>query len=111
MPNPDTFAESAKTIQAVADRIRQSVAMNEDGEPDDQYAKRHLDEAEELSKAARLLAAAGEEVRAWRAWKKCVVRYMTAEVPSPHEKIERMQKARAALNALAPELKENDHEG
>lgn len=91
---PDTFAEVVRDIEAVASQF------THEGAP--------TAVSEMLHKAARLLAAAGEEVRAWRAWKKCVVRYMTAEVPSPHEKIERMQKARAALNALAPELKEND---
>lgn len=98
MSKPDTFAE-------VVGKLRAHVTAH--------YSTKDTSTAflTDVLEAARLLAAAGEEVRAWRAWKKCVVRYMTAEVPSPHEKIERMQKARAALNALAPELKENDHEG
>lgn len=98
MSKPDTFAE-------VVGKLRAHVTAH--------YSTKDTSTAflTDVLEAARLLAAAGEEVRAWREWKKCVVRYMTAEVPSPHEKIERMQKARAALNALAPELKENDHEG
>lgn len=94
MSKPDTFAEVVRGLVAMA-----TSHAKPSGQP--------TPDSDFLDKAARLLAAAGEEVRAWRAWKKCVVRYMTAEVPSPHEKIERMQKARAALNALAPELKEN----
>lgn len=105
MSKPDTFAEVVRWLEGRASFEWTAADSPWCSSVETELHKAH---ARAYSKAARLLAAAGEEVRAWRAWKKCVVRYMTAEVPSPHEKIERMQKARAALNALAPELKEND---
>ena len=95
MPSkPDTFAE-------VVDYLNRLAEWNHSESPQHRM----------LLKAARLLAAAGEEAKSWRHWKKCVARYMSHEVMNPGERIERLEKSIAALNALAPELKENDHAG
>lgn len=91
MPNPDTFAEVVRWLEKDAARC----------EPDGECRPM-------LLKAARLLAAAGEEVRAGR----------TRLNPNGHPYInadamqrEAYRKARAATDALAHELKETDHEG
>lgn len=95
MPSkPDTFAEVVEWLSTqAADYIN----------PQDPDRKR-------LEKAARLLAAAGEEVRAARAEK------LLGE--HPHDDgsewdwaVRNLELARKNLDLLAPELKENDHAG
>ncbi len=56
-----------------------------------------------LDAANRRLALAVAEVRAWRAWKKRVVRYMTAEHPDPTPQIEALKAASVATDS-DPEL-------
>jgi len=89
MPSkPDTFAE-------VVRRLTREAEMAGSG------SHRH----EMLLKAARLLAAAGE-------YAKANIKYadMTDYDPATSDRLYRdVTSARAALNALAPELKENDH--
>ncbi len=99
MPS-DTFGEAIKTVQAVADRIRKSVAMNFNGEPDGPYAKRHLEEADRIALAARLLEAAGRECRAGRP----LLTERGLPCASPRGTMAEYSAARAALDALAPEL-------
>lgn len=93
MSKPDTFAEVVRGLVAMA-----TSHAKPSGQP--------TSDSDFLDKAARLLAAAGEEVRAWRAEK------LLGE--HPHDDgsewdwaVRNLELARAALNALAPELKEN----
>lgn len=94
MSKPDTFAEVVRMLEAEA------AVWPE-------HARPH----QEFLKAARLLAAAGEEVRAGRQHDAAVEEYEysgKAETgPAYRQSMERMTKARETLNALAPELKEN----
>jgi hypothetical protein len=102
MPS-DTFGDAIKTVQAVADRIRESIALDASGEPDGPYAKRHMEEADRIAQAARLLEAAGRECRAGRS---LLNDKGQAYINGDGMLREMYRSDRAALDALAPELKE-----
>lgn len=51
------------------------------------------------TEAAATIETLRAEVRAWRSWRKLVVRYMTAEVPDPSAKIESLKAAVSATDA------------
>lgn len=47
----------------------------------------------------KIIAVLRAEVKAWRAWRKLVVRYMTCEQPDPTVKIEALKEAMTATDA------------
>ncbi len=53
----------------------------------------------DAEKAAATIETLRAEVKAWRAWRKLVVRYMTAEIPDPTTKIEALKSAMTATDA------------
>jgi len=93
MPSkPDTFAASVRELDRLSEAYHSESFQHN-----------------MLYKAARLLAAAGEEVRRART-------FIDWTADSDHERgrengFDEWETARATLNALAPELQENDHEG
>lgn len=94
---PDTFAE-------VVGKLRAHVTAH--------YSTKDTSTAflTDVLEAARLLAAAGEEVRAGRARMRDLQVKTHGDVPGYPCKHPTcvLARARAALDALAPELKEND---
>ncbi len=84
----DTFAEVVRWLERKADGAKACGLQ-------DNHIK--------YLKAARLLAAAGEEVRAWR---DNVGNYEGDKLEYGTNELARLQKAVNTLNALAPELKE-----
>ena len=63
---------------------------------DNAYAMGKRDGREETDKIIALLRA---EVKAWRDWRKLVVRYMTCEQPDPTVKIDALKAAKSATDA------------
>lgn len=59
------------------------------------------------TEAAATIETLRAEVKAWRAWRKLVVRYMTAEIPDPTTKIEALKSAIAATDATGALGKES----
>jgi hypothetical protein len=51
------------------------------------------------TEAAATIETLRAEVKAWRAWRKLVVRYMTAEAPDPSPKIEALKVTMTATDA------------
>lgn len=47
----------------------------------------------------KIIAVLRAEVKAWRGWRKLVVRYMTCEQPDPTVKIEALKEAMTATDA------------
>jgi len=57
----------------------------------------------EIERLRKLYDAAWAECEAWRAWRKLVVRYMTAESPDPIVKIDLLKQAMAAHDTARKE--------
>ena len=99
MPKPDTFAEVVRDIEAVASQF------THEGAP--------TAVSEMMTKAARLLAAAGEVCKAAQ-WSKHIRGVGDDCCPlcdNPQDVGHAAGCLYTALNALAPELKETDHAG
>ncbi len=61
------------------------------------------------TEAAATIETLRAEVKAWRAWRKLVVRYMTSEIPDPTTKIEALKSAMNATDATGALGKEGQH--